>query len=125
MHMAPPPQVQLKQMEEEKREERKKNSATALPFHKLLSYADTLDWALMALGTLGSIVHGMAQPIGYLLLGKALNAFGENINDPDAMVKAINKVYTLHSKLSIFSIKLKILNFIYNKKVEILKRQYS
>ncbi|GLT48959.1 hypothetical protein SLA2020_225460 [Shorea laevis] len=24
----------------------------------------------MALGTLGSIVHGMAQPIGYLLLGK-------------------------------------------------------
>lgn len=46
----------------------------------------------MALGILGSIVHGMAQPIGYLLLGKALNAFGDNLNDTDAMVKAIKKV---------------------------------
>ncbi|KAF8391867.1 hypothetical protein HHK36_022205 [Tetracentron sinense] len=51
-----------------------------------------LDWALMALGTLGSIVHGMAQPIGYLLLGKALDAFGSNINDKNAMVEALYKV---------------------------------
>ncbi|KAL0304527.1 UNVERIFIED_CONTAM: ABC transporter B family member 19 [Sesamum radiatum] len=50
------------------------NSQT-LPFYKLLSQADRLDWILMVLGTLGSIVHGLAQPIGYLLLGKALDAF--------------------------------------------------
>ncbi|KAH8487776.1 hypothetical protein H0E87_026381 [Populus deltoides] len=46
----------------------------------------------MALGTLGSIIHGTAQPIGYLLLGKALNAFGSNIGDDAAMVKALDKV---------------------------------
>ncbi|KAE8652326.1 hypothetical protein Csa_022314 [Cucumis sativus] len=40
----------------------------------------------MGLGTFGSLLHGMAQPIGYLLLGKALNAFGNNITDLDAMV---------------------------------------
>lgn len=63
-----------------------------LAFHRLLSYADAIDWALMALGTLGSVVHGMAQPIGYLLLGKALNAFGNNIDDTHAMANAILKV---------------------------------
>lgn len=64
-----------------------------LPFHKLLSYADALDWTLMALGTLGSVVHGMALPLGYLLLGKALDAFGDNIKNTDAMVDALYKVY--------------------------------
>lgn len=64
-----------------------------LAFHKLLSYADGLDWVLMALGTLGSVVHGMAQPVGYLLLGKAVSAFGDNINDIEAMVDALYKVY--------------------------------
>ncbi|KAJ8768706.1 hypothetical protein K2173_023610 [Erythroxylum novogranatense] len=63
-----------------------------LPFHKLLSYADAMDWTLMALGTLGSMVHGMAQPVGYMLLGKALDAFGNNINDSKAMSKAIFQV---------------------------------
>ncbi|KAK8698726.1 hypothetical protein V6N13_114835 [Hibiscus sabdariffa] len=63
-----------------------------LPFYMLLSYADTLDWTLMALGTLGSIIHGMAQPVGYLLLGKALNAFGDNLGDKNGTVKALEKV---------------------------------
>ncbi|KAJ4832489.1 hypothetical protein Tsubulata_000037 [Turnera subulata] len=56
-----------------------------------ISCADTLDWVLMALGTLGSIIHGLAQPVGYLLLGKALNAFGNNIKDIPAMVHALNQ----------------------------------
>ncbi|KAI3950778.1 hypothetical protein MKW92_033347 [Papaver armeniacum] len=71
---------------------RMKSAIKPLPFHKLLSYADPLDWTLMALGTLGSVVHGSAQPVGYLLLGKALNAFGDNIDDTDAMVTALYKV---------------------------------
>ncbi|KAI4378221.1 hypothetical protein MLD38_015730 [Melastoma candidum] len=73
-------------------EEKKKKGPSVVPFLKLLSYADALDWILMALGGLGAIVHGMALPVGYLLLGKALNAFGNNINDTDAMVKALKRV---------------------------------
>ncbi|KAG7011022.1 ABC transporter B family member 19, partial [Cucurbita argyrosperma subsp. argyrosperma] len=76
---------------EEKRQE-DTSIDDALPFRKLLGYADALDWVLMALGTLGSVVHGMAQPIGYLLLGKALDAFGNNIDDLDAMVDALYEV---------------------------------
>nr|GEZ92441.1 ABC transporter B family member 19-like [Tanacetum cinerariifolium] len=60
-----------------------------LPFTKLLSYADALDYTLMALASLGSIIHGLAQPLGYLLLGKAIDAFGTNIHDDKAMVKAL------------------------------------
>jgi ATP-binding cassette subfamily B (MDR/TAP) protein 1 len=62
------------------------------PFFGLLCYADKVDWLLMALGTLGSAIHGMAFPIGYLLLGKALDAFGTNINDQEGMVHALYKV---------------------------------
>ena len=86
-------QVDLEEEQKEaSKEEKVQNVAITLSFHKLMSYADSLDWTLMALGTLGSVVHGMAQPIGYLLLGKALNAFGDNINDTSAMVTALYKV---------------------------------
>ncbi|XP_057463166.1 ABC transporter B family member 19-like [Actinidia eriantha] len=95
--MAPQyPETTLSTEEEAKRDDmedvKKEIITEALPFHKLLSYADALDWILMALGALGSIVHGLAQPIGYLLLGKALDAFGNNIHDTKAMVKALKKV---------------------------------
>lgn len=63
-----------------------------LPFCKLLSQADQLDWLLIALGTLGSIVHGLAQPVGYFLLGKALDAYGSNIGDLNDMVHALKHV---------------------------------
>uniref|UniRef100_A0A0E0LRA5 MDR-like ABC transporter n=1 Tax=Oryza punctata TaxID=4537 RepID=A0A0E0LRA5_ORYPU len=62
------------------------------PFFGLLCYADAVDWLLMALGTFGSIIHGMAFPVGYLLLGKALDAYGTNINDQEGMVHALYKV---------------------------------
>lgn len=78
--------------DDDDKQQQKKSVAKALPFLELLSYADAVDWILMGLGTLGSIVHGMALPVGYLLLGKALNAFGNNIGDTDAMVVALKKV---------------------------------
>ncbi|KAM7504957.1 hypothetical protein LguiB_003861 [Lonicera macranthoides] len=85
------------QIEGEKRDKAEEDPETeveaqALPFYKLLSYADGLDWVLMVLGTVGSIVHGLAQPVGYLLLGRALNAFGNNMGNIDNMVKALYKV---------------------------------
>lgn len=76
----------------DEKDEPKKKVVKTLSFFKLMSYADVIDWILMGLGGLGSVVHGMAFPVGYLLLGKALNAFGNNINDIDAMVNALKKV---------------------------------
>ncbi|XP_047326042.1 ABC transporter B family member 19-like [Impatiens glandulifera] len=85
-------EINILRDENKKKIEKNEHEMEALPFHKLLSYADAFDWTLMGLGMLGSIVHGLAQPVGYLLLGKALNAFGNNINDTHAMVKALLKV---------------------------------
>ncbi|KAK9093654.1 hypothetical protein Scep_025123 [Stephania cephalantha] len=83
------------QSQHESKEETNKDHVVvelSLPFHKLLSYADKLDWFLMLLGTIGSVVHGMAQPVGYLLLGKALDTFGNNINNKFAIVDGIMKI---------------------------------
>ncbi|KAI9110760.1 hypothetical protein K1719_018198 [Acacia pycnantha] len=77
--------------EEEDEQVKSKREVKSLSFFTLLSYADAVDWILMALGTVGSVVHGMAFPVGYLLLGKALNAFGTNINDNDAMARALKE----------------------------------
>lgn len=79
----------------------------ALPFHKLLSYADGWDWLLMALGTLGSIVHGMAQPVGYFLLGRALDAYGKNANNPRDIVHALYQVY-IHIENSYVNLKARL-----------------
>ncbi|KAK0608860.1 hypothetical protein LWI29_037138 [Acer saccharum] len=80
-------------MEDEEGKKKEEVANKIVPFCKLLSYADGLDWTLMAMGTLGSVVHGMAQPIGYLLLGKALQAFGNNKdNGKEAIVDALLKM---------------------------------
>ncbi|XAR52108.1 Xenobiotic-transporting ATPase [Bertholletia excelsa] len=84
--------MQIEHKQNDTENAKKGTVAPTLPFSKLLSYADALDWTLMALGTFGSIVHGLAQPIGYLLLGKALNAFGHNIGHTKEMVTALYKV---------------------------------
>lgn len=76
------------------------------PFFGLLCYADAVDWLLMALGTIGSVIHGMAFPIGYLLLGKALDAFGTNINDQEGMVHALYKVNLLKTSICMHTISL-------------------
>ncbi|KAE8698507.1 Alpha-galactosidase 1 isoform 1 [Hibiscus syriacus] len=90
--MAPKTPVEDKHNEVDEEKKIGEAANKALPFYMLLSYADTLDWTLMALGTLGSIIHGMAQPVGYLLLGKALNAFGDNLGDNHGTFKALEKV---------------------------------
>lgn len=96
---------ELMHVQEETKEVNVEAVNEALPFYMLFSYADTLDWTLLALGTFGSIIHAMAQPVGYLLLGKALNAFGDNISDIDAMVKALKQVCIYIHKLHETSLK--------------------
>ncbi|PKI35601.1 hypothetical protein CRG98_044055 [Punica granatum] len=88
-----PQEAAAVQVEEEEEVVKKKGGeANVVSFWKLLSYADALDWVLMGLGTLGAMVHGLALPMGYFLLGKALDAFGNNIHDTKGMVKALEEV---------------------------------
>ncbi|CAK7348533.1 unnamed protein product [Dovyalis caffra] len=62
------------QAEKSKEDEKSKS----VPFFKLFSFADSTDFLLMFLGSLGAIGNGMAMPLMTLLLGDVINAFGNN-----------------------------------------------
>ncbi|VFQ60302.1 unnamed protein product [Cuscuta campestris] len=45
-------------------------------FHRLFSFADRLDMALMFVGTVGAVVYGVTQPLTTVIFGKLINSFG-------------------------------------------------
>ncbi|CAH8387034.1 unnamed protein product [Eruca vesicaria subsp. sativa] len=49
-----------------------------VPFYKLFAFADSFDFLLMVLGTLGSIGNGLGFPIMTILFGDLVDAFGQN-----------------------------------------------
>ncbi|KAI5076329.1 hypothetical protein GOP47_0008394 [Adiantum capillus-veneris] len=63
------------------------NVATHVPTNvsiliKLFSYADRIDYGLMALGTLSSIVNGLCLPFFYYVFAQILHSFGESPDNP-------------------------------------------
>lgn len=60
------------------------------PFHKLFSFADRKDVALMVVGISSAAANGLTQPFIILLFGDLINAFGST--DPDHMLKTVSKV---------------------------------
>lgn len=75
----------------------------SLPFFQLFSYADRLDWLLMAGGSLGAVIHGSAMPVFFLLFGNLVNGFGKNQHDLHKMIEEVSKVQARygHSLLAI------------------------
>ncbi|GAB9473867.1 Multidrug resistance protein abc superfamily [Globisporangium polare] len=60
---------------------------------ELLSYADRTDYALMALGTIGGLLAGMAEPLQIVLFGDVLNSFNPAaVTDSATMRSDINSV---------------------------------
>nr|XP_018441942.1 PREDICTED: ABC transporter B family member 4 [Raphanus sativus] len=62
-----------------------------VPFYKLFAFADSFDFLLMILGTLGSIGNGLGFPIMTVLFGDLVDAFGENQTDSNVADK-VSKV---------------------------------
>ncbi|KAI5062204.1 hypothetical protein GOP47_0022743 [Adiantum capillus-veneris] len=60
----------------------KKEEPKSVSFFKLFSYADKVDYLLIALGTLGAFGHGLAFPIFFFFFGKLVNSFGSNQDNP-------------------------------------------
>ncbi|KAH0924543.1 ABC transporter B family member 4 [Brassica rapa] len=82
--------------EKEDKEVKKNNNedhekTKTVPFYKLFAFADSLDFLLMTLGTLGSIGNGLGFPIMTILFGDLVDAFGENQNDSNVADK-VSKV---------------------------------
>lgn len=57
-----------------KEEEIKKQLKVSLL--KLFSFADFYDYVLMAIGSVGAIVHGASVPVFFIFFGKLINVVG-------------------------------------------------
>ncbi|TVU07290.1 hypothetical protein EJB05_47339, partial [Eragrostis curvula] len=56
------------------------------PLHRLFAFADSLDRALMAVGTVAAVGNGLAQPLMMFVFGDVVDAFGSNAS-PDVLNK--------------------------------------
>ncbi|RWW74139.1 hypothetical protein BHE74_00017953, partial [Ensete ventricosum] len=63
-------QSKIKQQDSKKRTD-------SMPYHKLFSFADTADLALMLVGTVAAISNGVSLPLTTVLFGDMINTFGK------------------------------------------------
>ncbi|KAF9596368.1 hypothetical protein IFM89_009716 [Coptis chinensis] len=69
----------------------KPSSIPPVGFGELFRFADTLDYVLMAIGTLGAIVHGCSLPIFLRFFADLVNSFGSYANNVDKMMHEVLK----------------------------------
>eukprot|EP00249_Psilotum_nudum_P017807 c26498_g2_i1 orf=1-1242(-) len=70
--------------------QKQEESRPSVPFYKLFSFADGLDYVLILFGTIGACLHGIAIPIFFIFFGKLIDAFGSQSN-PHKMGKEVAK----------------------------------
>ena len=63
-----------------------------VPLLKLFSFADSIDVALMIVGTVGAIASGLGMPLMTILFGQMINSFGNNQSSNTDIVSIISKV---------------------------------
>ncbi|KAK7285015.1 hypothetical protein RJT34_19771 [Clitoria ternatea] len=71
--------------------EKKPESVPSVGFGELFRFADGLDYILMAIGTVGAIVHGCSLPIFLRFFADLVNSFGSNANNVDKMTQEVVK----------------------------------
>ncbi|KAM7274773.1 hypothetical protein ACFE04_016639 [Oxalis oulophora] len=80
-------QANNKELEKKKPEEKTQTVA----FYKLFAFADSYDYLLMTLGTIGALGNGISMPIMTIIFGQLTNSFGNNQFNDDT-VKEVSKV---------------------------------
>jgi len=73
-------------------EEDEGGAGGSVSIFKLFAYADSFDYLLLVVGTVGAVVHGAALPVFFVIFAKLLNGFGSNINTPDKTTAVVGKV---------------------------------
>ncbi|KAJ4979290.1 hypothetical protein NE237_010070 [Protea cynaroides] len=64
---------------------------SSVGFKELFRFADRLDYVLMAIGTVGAIVHGCSLPLFLRFFADLVNSFGSNANNIDKMTQEVVK----------------------------------
>ncbi|XP_012084222.1 ABC transporter B family member 4 isoform X2 [Jatropha curcas] len=86
--MSHPPVMDLK----EDKTKKKEKSTKTLPYYKLFSLADPIDYLLMFVGTLAAAANGICMPLMTVIYGDTVNAFGENSVNANLLVHEVSKV---------------------------------
>ncbi|GKV23316.1 hypothetical protein SLEP1_g33060 [Rubroshorea leprosula] len=73
-----------------------------VPFHKLFSFADSIDYFLMLVGTIGAIANGLCMPLMTIVFGEIVDAFGQSQKDQE-IVRVVSKVCLKYIYLGIGS----------------------
>lgn len=60
-------------------------------FHKLFSFADSTDYALMLVGTVAAVANGLSLPLMTLIFGALVDSFGIYANTTQVLPK-VSKV---------------------------------
>ncbi|KAF5475803.1 hypothetical protein F2P56_007573 [Juglans regia] len=69
----------------------KAEAVPAVGFGQLFRFADGLDYILMAIGSVGAIVHGCSLPLFLRFFADLVNSFGSNANNMDKMMQEVLK----------------------------------
>ncbi|KAB2625083.1 hypothetical protein D8674_016743 [Pyrus ussuriensis x Pyrus communis] len=69
----------------------KEDGTKTVPFHKLFSFADSLDYLLMSVGTISAIGNGICMPLMTIILGDVINSFG-GAGNTKGVVDAVSEV---------------------------------
>lgn len=91
---ARPPSVAEDEEEDDEKKKKKKPKPTPTPpaaLRDLFRFADGLDCVLMAVGTLGALVHGCSLPVFLRFFADLVDSFGSHADDPDTMVRLVVK----------------------------------
>ncbi|XP_057948239.1 ABC transporter B family member 9-like [Malania oleifera] len=63
-----------------------------VPFYKLFRFADGLDVALMAVGSISAVANGLAQPLMTLIFGQLIESFGASQPQPSQLIHQVSKI---------------------------------
>ncbi|OVA18006.1 ABC transporter [Macleaya cordata] len=83
--------VEMEVSERKKDGGEKPNSIPPVGFKELFRFADRLDYVLMAVGTVGALVHGCSLPVFLRFFADLVNSFGSNTNNVDKMMQEVLK----------------------------------
>ncbi|BFG14781.1 hypothetical protein CerSpe_010550 [Prunus speciosa] len=72
----------------------KEDGTKTVPYYKLFSFADSLDYLLMSVGTISAIGNGASFPLMTIIFGDVINSFGASGNNKD-VVDAVSKLNIL------------------------------
>ncbi|PHU01603.1 ABC transporter B family member 12 [Capsicum chinense] len=75
----------------DKTEKQKVAVADEVPYHKLLSFADPIDHALMVIGVITAVGSGVCVPLMAVLFGELVDSFGMTV-DSEKIVGKVSKV---------------------------------